>query len=43
MAIPATGFFNGTPACSMEMVPPQTDAIEDDPFDSIISETTLIV
>ena len=43
MAIPATGACMGTPASIMEMVPPQTEAIEDEPLDSIMSETTRIV
>ena len=43
MAIPATGFFIGTPAASIQSVPPHTEAIEEEPLDSIISETTLIV
>lgn len=33
----------GTPAFSNERVPPQTVAMEEDPFDSKISDTTLIV
>ena len=41
--MPATLFFIGTPAASMHKVPPHTDAIEEEPFDSIISETTRIV
>ena len=43
MATPATGLFNGTPASIMASEPPQTDAIDDDPLDSVISETTRIV
>ena len=39
MATPATGAFSGTPASSMESDPPQTVAIEDEPFDSVISDT----
>ena len=34
-----TGAFSGTPASIIDSDPPQTDAIEDDPFDSVISET----
>jgi hypothetical protein len=40
IATPATGALSGTPASIIESVPPQTVAIEDDPFDSVISETT---
>ena len=43
MATPATGAFSGTPASIIDNEPPQTDAIEDEPFDSVISETTRIV
>ena len=43
IAIPATGFFNGTPASINANEVPQTVAIEEDPFDSVMSETTLIV
>ena len=43
MAIPATGFFIGTPASIKDNVEPQTVAIEEDPLDSIISDTTRIV
>ena len=43
IAIPATGFFIFTPAANIESVPPQTVAIEDEPFDSKISETTRTV
>ncbi len=43
MAIPATGFAMGTPASIRAREPPQTDAIEDDPFDSRMSETTRMV
>ena len=42
MEIPATGFFNGTPASSSDNVAPHTDAIEVEPFDSMISEVTRI-
>ena len=38
--MPATGAFSGTPASSRARVPPQTEAIEVDPLDSIISEET---
>ena len=40
IAMPATGRFRGTPACMRERVPPQTEAMDDEPFDSRISETT---
>ena len=40
MAIPATGAFSGTPASINAKLAPQTDAIEDEPFDSVISDTT---
>ena len=43
MATPATGFFSGTPASIIASDPPQTDAIDDDPFDSRISETSRTV
>ena len=43
MAIPATGFEIGTPASISEREVPQTEAIELDPLDSVISETTLKV
>ena len=38
--IPATGRIIGTPASNNASVPPQTDAIEVEPFDSMISLTT---
>jgi hypothetical protein len=40
MAIPATGGFSGTPASISASEVPQTVAIEDEPLDSVISETT---
>jgi hypothetical protein len=40
MAIPATGAFSGTPASISDSEVPQTVAIEDEPLDSVISETT---
>ena len=43
IAIPATADFKGAPALISERDPPQTEAIEDEPFDSIISETIRIV
>ena len=39
IAMPATGALIGTPASIMARVPPQTDAIEEDPFDSRMSDT----
>ena len=41
--MPATGAEIGTPASISESVEPQTDAIDELPFDSRISETTRIV
>ena len=38
--MPATGAFKGTPASRRARVPPQTDAIEVEPLDSMISEET---
>ena len=35
------GFSIGTPACINDMDEPQTVAIDDEPFDSVISETIL--
>ena len=43
MAIPETGLFILTPASINAIVPEQTVAIEDDPFDSKTSLTTLTV
>jgi hypothetical protein len=37
------GAFSGTPASISASEAPQTVAIEDEPFDSVISETTRIV
>ncbi len=42
IAIPAQGALSGTPASINESEAPQTVAIEDDPFDSRMSETTRI-
>ena len=41
--MPATGAFTGTPQSKSAIVPPHTDAIDDDPFDSVISLTMRIV
>ena len=43
IAIPATGSFIGTPASINANEVPQTVAIDDDPLDSVISETILNV
>ena len=43
MAMPAVGRFSGTPASISASEAPQTEAIDDDPFDSVISETTRTV
>ena len=43
MATPATGLLMGTPASMRARVPPQIEAIEDEPFDSRMSETMRIV
>ena len=42
-ATPATGAFSGMPASKHASEPPQIDAIDDEPFDSRISETMRIV
>ena len=42
MATPATGAFNGTPASISATDAPQIVAIDDEPFDSRMSETTRI-
>ena len=39
----ATGLESGTPASINDNDVPHTDAIELEPLDSVISETTLIV
>jgi hypothetical protein len=38
--MPAQGAFSGTPASIIESDPPQTVAMEEEPFDSRMSETT---
>src|SRR5262245_66544916 len=43
MAIPPTGALIGTPASISESVEPQTEPIDDEPFDSSVSETMRIV
>src|SRR3979411_288246 len=40
IAIPAQGAFIGTPASISANEPPQTVAIDDEPFDSKMSETS---
>ena len=37
--MPATCDFIGTPASISARQPPQTDAIDDEPLDSVISDT----
>ncbi len=37
--MPDTGFFSGTPASMRASEEPQTEAMEDEPLDSVISET----
>ena len=41
--MPATGGFSGTPASISASEAPHTVAIDDEPFDSVISDTTRIV
>ncbi len=43
MATPATGAKSGTPASNMASEPPQIEAMEEEPFDSRMSETTRMV
>ena len=43
IATPATAARIGTPASNSASEPPQTDAIDDEPFDSRMSETMRIV
>ena len=43
IATPATGAFSGTPASISASEPPQTDAIDDEPLDSRMSDTTRTV
>jgi hypothetical protein len=40
IATPATTRLSGTPAAIMESAPPQTDAMEDEPHDSVIKLST---
>ncbi len=41
--MPATDARSGTPASIMASDPPQTDAIDEEPFDSRMSDTTRTV
>ena len=43
IAMPAIGRMSGTPASINASEVPHTDAIDDEPFDSVISETTRMV
>ena len=43
IATPATGAFSGTPASIIAREPPHTDAMEDEPLLSRMSDTTRIV
>ena len=43
MAMPATGALIGTPASISDRQPPQTEAIDEEPFDSRMSETMRMV
>ncbi len=43
IAMPATADVIGTPASIIAIEPPQTDAIDDEPLDSRMSETRRIV
>jgi hypothetical protein len=43
IATPATGALSGTPASMSDSDEPHTEAIELEPFDSRMSETTRIV
>jgi hypothetical protein len=43
IAIPETGALIGTPASISARVEPQTEPIEEEPFDSSVSETSRIV
>ena len=42
MAMPATGAFTPMPASINARLAPQTDAMELEPFDSVISDTILM-
>ena len=43
MATPATGALIGTPASMRDRQPPHTAAMEDEPLDSTVSDTTRMV
>ena len=40
--MPATGRFSGMPASIIASEAPHTDAIDEEPLDSVISDTTRI-
>ena len=40
--MPATCALTGTPASMSARLPPHTEAMEEEPFDSVISDTTRI-
>jgi len=40
IATPATGRLRGTPASIIARLPEHTEAMDEDPFDSVISDTT---
>src|ERR1044072_4015532 len=42
MAMPATGRFSGTPASISDSEEPQTEAIDEEPLDSRMSDTTRV-
>ncbi len=42
IAIPATGALSGTPASIRDNDAPHTEAIEDEPLDSVMSDTIRI-
>ena len=43
IAMPATGPCSGTPASIIAIEPPHTDAIDEEPFDSRMSDTMRMV
>ena len=43
IAMPATAALIGTPASIIAMDPPHTEAMDEDPFDSRMSDTSRIV
>jgi hypothetical protein len=42
VAVPATGDLTGTPASIIAIAPPHTDAIDDEPLDSRVWDTTTV-